>query len=158
MVNLFPIIAGPCDTQDVSSGIEKGVDGSVSIYLYDNVYDGVNLTEIAFDQMTSLLEKVEDRIRNCDCSDNSGCFRCVADPQRNSPSNKDDTIKVIQMVLGAFSSEAAKSVEFNRPNDGFHTESPEVVCSVCQASQSAKAKFCSECGGRLQNESSANAP
>lgn len=61
MVNLFPIIAGPCDTQDVSSGIEKGADGSVSIYLYDNVYDGVNLTEIAFAKIVSLLEKVEDR-------------------------------------------------------------------------------------------------
>jgi DEAD/DEAH box helicase domain-containing protein len=157
MVNLFPIIAGPCDTQDVSSGIEKNADGSVSIFLYDNVYDGVNLTEIAFEQMPSLLEKVEDRIRNCDCTDSNGCFRCVADPQRNSPSNKDDTIQVIQSILCTFASEAAKSVEFNRPNDGFHTESPEVVCLVCNASQPAKAKFCSECGGRLQSETSVNA-
>ena len=157
MVNLFPIIAGPCDTQDFSSGIEKGTDGSFSIFLYDNVYDGVNLTEIAFDKMQSLLERVLERIRNCDCPDNNGCFRCVADPQRNSPSSKEDTVRVLQEILDVFSIQSPESIEFDRPNDGFHNETTELVCGVCQSSQPAKSKFCSECGARMPSENPANA-
>jgi DEAD/DEAH box helicase domain-containing protein len=149
MVNLFPIIAGPCDTQDVSSGIEKETDGSFAIYLYDNVYDGVNLTEIAFEKLLHLLEKVQDRILNCDCPEESGCFRCISDPQRNSLNSKQDATQVVQEILAVLRGQTPRQTCFERPDDGFQTESPEIICPVCNAPQPAKSKFCSECGERL---------
>jgi DEAD/DEAH box helicase domain-containing protein len=150
MVNLFPIIAGPCDSQDVSSGIEKSNDGQYVIYLYDNVYDGVNLTEIAFERIVELLEKVDDRIAHCDCTEDSGCFRCVADPQRNAPSSKLDSLEVVRKLLQVLTSEEPQRMTFDRPDGGFQSEPSEVECPQCHASVSARSKFCSECGHRME--------
>jgi DEAD/DEAH box helicase domain-containing protein len=150
MANLFPIVAGPCDSQDFSSGIEKSNSGDLVLYLYDNVYDGVNLTSIAFDNIKSLLEKVEDRIRSCDCGVECGCVRCIADPMREAPSSKQDTLLVVNRLIAMLDGEKPITKHFPRPDAGIESMSTEVECPKCQALVSASAKFCSNCGNRIE--------
>jgi len=152
MVNLFPIIAGPCDSQDFSSGIEKSNSGDLVLYLYDNVYDGVNLTSIAFDNVRQLLEKVEDRIHSCDCVDDCGCVRCIADPMREAPSSKQEALLVVGRLIAIFTGENPTTKTFPRPDAGIETISSEVECSKCQTLVLASAKFCSNCGNRNEEQ------
>ena len=55
LAGLFPTISGPCDTQDFSSFSEILRDGNAVIYLYDMVYDGVDLTTGAYEMMDQLI-------------------------------------------------------------------------------------------------------
>lgn len=150
MANLFPIVAGPCDSQDFSSGVEKSNSGDLVLYLYDNVYDGVNLTSIAFDNIKPLLEKVEDRIRSCDCQEDCGCVRCIADPMREAPSSKQDTLLVVSQLINMLGSENPRTRHFPRPDAGIESILTEVECPKCQALVSASAKFCPNCGNRIE--------
>ena len=154
MANLFPIVAGPCDSQDFSSGIEKTNAGELVIYLYDNVYDGVNLTSIAFDNIKLLLEKVEDRIQSCDCVDNCGCVRCISDPMREAPGSKEDSLCVVRALIEMLENENTPTKHFARPDAGIGSSSTDIECRKCQTVVSASAKFCSECG--TQTEESSN--
>lgn len=150
MVNLFPIIAGPCDSQDFSSGIERSNDGSLTLYLYDNVYDGVNLTSIAHERLDQLLFKVEERISACDCTDDSGCVQCIADPQRNAQSSKTDATAIVRTLLEMISTQTPRRTVFEQPNEGFESIPTEVECPSCSALVSHKSKFCPECGHRME--------
>jgi DEAD/DEAH box helicase domain-containing protein len=150
MANLFPIVSGPCDSQDFSSGIERTNAGDHVLYLYDNVYDGVNLTSIAFDSMPSLLMKVEDRITTCDCQDDSGCVCCIADPSRNVPSSKKDTLLVIKHLLDIFNNENPSTKFFSNFGKGIESTVTEIECLGCQSFMPATARFCSNCGHKNQ--------
>src|SRR5262249_35439733 len=68
IASLFPTVGGPCDTQDYSSFSEVRKDGSATIYLYDMVFDGVDLTSGAFNMMEQLIEKSLERLTTCDCT------------------------------------------------------------------------------------------
>jgi len=150
MANLFPIVSGPCDSQDFSSGIDKSNAGDLVLYLYDNVYDGVNLTSIAFDNVKPLLEKVENRILSCDCVDECGCVRCIADPMREAPSSKADSLLVVRTLIEMFVNENPTTRHFPRPDAGIESSTAEINCSSCKAFVSANAKFCPECGTRIE--------
>ncbi len=150
MVNLFPIIAGPCDSQDFSSGIERSNDGSLTLYLYDNVYDGVNLTSIAHERLDQLLVKVEERISACDCNDDSGCVQCIADPQRNAQSSKADAIAIVRALLEMITTQTPRRTVFEQPNEGFESIPTEIECPACSAMVPHKSKFCPECGHRME--------
>ncbi len=150
MANLFPIVSGPCDSQDFSSGIDKSNAGDLVLYLYDNVYDGVNLTAIAFDNVKPLLEKVEDRILSCDCVDECGCVRCIADPMRVAPSSKAESLLVVKTLIEMFENENPTTRHFPRPDAGIESSTADIECSSCKAVVSANAKFCPECGTRIE--------
>ena len=150
MANLFPIVSGPCDSQDFSSGIDKSNAGDLVLYLYDNVYDGVNLTSIAFDNVKPLLEKVENRILSCDCVDECGCVRCIADPMREAPSSKADSLLVVRTLIEMFENENPATRHFPRPDAGIESSTADINCSSCKAIVSANAKFCPECGTRIE--------
>ena len=150
MANLFPIVSGPCDSQDFSSGIDKSNAGDLVLYLYDNVYDGVNLTAIAFDNVKPLLEKVEDRIRSCDCIDECGCVRCIADPMREAPSSKAESLLVVRTLIEMFENENPSTRHFPRPDAGIESSTADIECSSCKSVVSANVKFCPECGTRIE--------
>ncbi|MDZ4847870.1 MAG: DEAD/DEAH box helicase [Pirellulaceae bacterium] len=150
MANLFPIVSGPCDSQDFSSGIDKTNAGDLVLYLYDNVYDGVNLTAIAFDNIKSLLEKVEDRILSCDCAIESGCVRCIADPMREASSSKADSLLVARTLIQMFESENPATRHFPRPDAGLESATAVIECLKCTNVVSATTKFCPECGTRIE--------
>ena len=150
MANLFPIVAGPCDSQDFSSGIEKTNAGELVIYLYDNVYDGVNLTSIAFDNIKPLLEKVEDRIQSCDCQLECGCVRCIADPMREATTSKKDSLCIVRALIDLLETENPPTKHFARPDAGIGSSTTDIECTTCQTLVSASSKFCSNCGTQVE--------
>ncbi|MCC7337715.1 MAG: DEAD/DEAH box helicase [Pirellulaceae bacterium] len=157
MANLFPTVSGPCDSQDYSSGIDRTRTGELAIFLYDNVYDGVNLTEIVFDRLPELLGKVRQRVESCDCSDDAGCVRCIADPMRESLSSKVATLSTLQSLQDILESKTPATVEF-APSDEAGSFSPtEVECPACQAQVKIPCKFCSNCGHSMQEPTHAHA-
>lgn len=123
------------------------------IYLYDNVYDGVNLTSIAFDNIKPLLEKVEDRIQSCDCQLECGCVRCIADPTREATTSKVDSLYVVRAVIEMLETENPPTKHFARPDAGIGSSSTDIECTKCETLVSASAKFCSECGTRTEESS-----
>lgn len=151
MANLFPIVSGPCDSQDFSSGIERTASGEYVLYLYDNVYDGVNLTSIAFDSMYPLLTKVQDRITSCECQDDCGCIRCIADPTRNTTSSKTDTLLLCKQLLAMFECEKPSTTHFAPPGSGIESSVMEIECPICNSHISSAARFCSNCGHRIED-------
>ena len=150
MANLFPIVAGPCDSQDFSSGIEKTKAGELVIYLYDNVYDGVNLTSIAFDNIKPLLIKVEERIQSCDCQLACGCVRCIADPMREATTSKEDSLCIVRALMDLLETENPTTKHFARPDAGIGSSSTDIECMTCQTLVSASWKFCSNCGTQVE--------
>lgn len=156
MANLFPTVSGPCDSNDYSSGIDKTKTGELAIFLYDNVYDGVNLTELAFDRMPELLSKVQERIESCECIDDCGCIRCIADPMRETQSSKLATLHVVTTLKSIFQAESPETIEFSTGQEFDETESSEVECPACQSLVSATSKFCSNCGHAMKELTHAN--
>jgi Domain of unknown function (DUF1998) len=107
--------------QSLMTALQKGMDirlevaiasVELSIFLYDNVYDGVNLTELAFDRMPELLAKVHERVETCDCQYDCGCIRCIADPMRESPSSKVATLFAVRTLQSIFTTESPATTEF----------------------------------------------
>ena len=98
IASLFPTISGPCDTQDYSSFSEVQKDGSAVIYLYDMVYDGVDLTTGAFDMIGQLIDKSLERLITCDCATDEGCFRCIANPRVEEKSSKEGTAQLLRIL------------------------------------------------------------
>lgn len=155
MANLFPTVSGPCDSQDYSSGVDRTKAGELAIFLYDNVYDGVNLTELAFDRMPDLLAKVQERIATCGCQVDCGCIRCIADPMRETPSSKTATLRVIQVLQSIFECESPETIEFASCHDLGYSEPTEVECPTCEGQVPLNAKFCSNCGHAMKEISHA---
>lgn len=141
---LFPTVSGPCDKQDFSSASEVGPDGTASIYLYDMVYDGVGLTTVAFDRMTALVDKAIERLKQCECEGDTGCFRCVANPQSNESASKQATLYFLEQLRDELTGEGtmteleAESLVREEP-----TSQP---CPSCAAPVRPCDRFCSNCG------------
>ena len=156
MANLFPTISGPCDSQDYSSGVDRTKSGELAIFLYDNVYDGVNLTELAFNRMPELLAKVQERVETCDCPDDCGCIRCIADPMRENPSSKIATLLAVRTLQSILKTESPATDEFWSGQD-FGAESREIECPACKELVPLLAKFCSNCGQSMKELTHADA-
>ena len=149
IASLFPTISGPCDTQDFSSFSEVLKDGSAAIYLYDNVYDGVDLTTGAFDKIEQLVEKSLEPLMTCDCVQDTGCFRCIANPRQDEESSKDATSRMLRVLREILLSETPSITE--RPVDLAGVIAPDVkaTCPECSASVAAGDRFCKNCGHEL---------
>lgn len=156
MANLFPTVSGPCDSQDYSSGVDRTKTGELALFLYDNVYDGVNLTELAFDRMPELLAKVQERIETCDCKDDCGCIRCIADPMRETPSSKTATLRAVHVLQSIFECETPETIVFAGSKELDDIEPTEIECPACQDQVPLNAKFCSNCGHAMKELTHAN--
>ncbi|MCA9039411.1 MAG: DEAD/DEAH box helicase [Planctomycetaceae bacterium] len=148
--SLFPTVSGPCDTQDFSSGIDSLSSGELAIFIYDMVYDGVDMTNVAFDLLESLVERTIERITNCDCERETGCIRCVLDPYGNPTASKEMTLEVLRALLNVIENETPVLTE--APADW----SRELLldnrrnCPCCDTEALSTARFCSNCGEQLE--------
>lgn len=147
--SLFPTISGPCDIQDFSSFSDVLRDGNAVIYLYDSVYDGVDLTTGAFDKMEQLIEKAQERLTTCDCKEDVGCFRCIANPRIDEATSKDATSSLLKTIHTVIASEAPRVTE--RSKDTISSLAPEeaATCPMCNASVAKGDRFCKNCGEKL---------
>ena len=96
--SLFPTVSGPCDTRDYSSVSELLKDGNAVVYLYDMVYDGVDLTTGAFESINLLIEARIERLTTCVCPTDEGCFRCIANPRVDEKTSKEATARLLRSV------------------------------------------------------------
>lgn len=147
--SLFPTISGPCDTQDFAASVDRTNNGEPFIMLYDNVYDGVELTDKAFDFMPELVEKALERVSRCQCDTDSGCFRCIANPRSEDRASKEATISLLNEIRKVFLSQAPFIQNFLE-KDGNYEDDEQVACPSCDHIIKSNAKFCSECGTKIE--------
>jgi DEAD/DEAH box helicase domain-containing protein len=143
---LFPAVSGPCDKQDFSSASEVDSDGTASIYLYDMVYDGVGLTVVAFDRMTELLDKSIERLQECGCDTDAGCFRCIANPHANEVASKRATMRLLSSLREELSGDC-KTTEIENELSANDPQSTK-PCATCATQLKVGDRFCSNCGER----------
>lgn len=150
LCSLFPTITGSCDRQDFSSASEITADGQAAIYLYDMVYDGVDLTTAAFDRMQDLVSHASERLSQCECDSDDGCFKCIANPHYPEPSSKVGTAILLTAIQEMLSEDP---VSITQPPDGTRIEPVEAVdapCSACGDSTNRGDRFCRNCGQKLE--------
>ncbi|MEX2142521.1 MAG: DEAD/DEAH box helicase [Pirellulales bacterium] len=147
--SLFPTVSGPCDIQDFSSFSEILKDGAAAVYLYDNVYDGVDLTTGAFDKIELLIEKALERVTTCDCIEDVGCFRCIANPRQSDPTSKNATARLLRTLRDMIVTESAHVTI--RSDDSAALLAPDAVvtCPSCSALIAKGDRFCKNCGHNL---------
>ena len=146
LCGLFPTISGPCDTQDFSSGVDKLPTGELAVFLYDAVYDGVGLTFVAFDQMKELIQKALERVSSCECQDDTGCFSCVANPNKERPASKHDARLILEALLSVLESENARQQTVTSDWTASLEQTATVNCSACSSTLKATDRFCPNCG------------
>ena len=74
--------------------------GKAAVFIYDGVPGGLGLTEQAFNDAGSLLEKTFDTISGCPCE--TGCPACVHSPKcgsGNRPIDKGSALKILEKIL-----------------------------------------------------------
>jgi len=145
---LFPTVSGPCDKQDFSSASEVDADGTASIYLYDMVYDGVGLTMLACDRMSELVDKATERLQQCSCETDAGCFRCIAHPLSSEAASKIATMHVLTRLRDQLAG-TCKVTEAE--DDSLIHDIPSTrVCTACESLVKPGDHFCSNCGEKQQ--------
>jgi DEAD/DEAH box helicase domain-containing protein len=149
VASLFPTVSGPCDLQDYSSFSEVLGDGSAAIYLYDNVYDGADLTTCAFENIQPLIAHSLERVEACGCTEDTGCFRCITNPRIDECSSKKAAITLLTSIRNIIATESPQMTEL-RPESGM-LFGPEVIaaCPCCNSSTSKGDRFCKNCGQKL---------
>jgi DEAD/DEAH box helicase domain-containing protein len=148
--SLFPVIVGPCDTMDYDTFCERR-DGTVALYIYDQVHDGIDLAVQAFGRIEQLLEKALERVESCECATSEGCFRCVKDPDVANVTDKDACIAVLRKIIDHLENNKVVTQTFNID---VLDEQPETVgtCPKCHEKVKQDARFCSSCGEKLPGE------
>ena len=146
---LFPTISGPCDKQDYSSASEVQADHQAAIYLYDMVYDGVDLTTAAFSKMPELIDKAIDRLTTCECDSNEGCFRCIANPRYPEPTNKNATADLLQRIQQCFVLQ--KPTLTLQQDEGIEaSDGNSTGCPACGDIVTVGDRFCRNCGQKME--------
>ena len=144
--SLFPTVTGPCDASDYSAAADAPKDGAPAVYLYDMVPYGVGLAVEAFDRMADLVERAAEQVRTCPCGTDEGCFQCVRDPQAEVPASKAATLALLETIGVEL---ATRPVVTRAASDD---APPPLVgnCPICQAPRQPAARFCSNCGAKLE--------
>ncbi|MCA8998953.1 MAG: DEAD/DEAH box helicase [Planctomycetaceae bacterium] len=150
LASLFPTITGPCDTQDYSSAVDRLATDENAVFLFDMVYDGVDLTSAAFDKMPELVEKAIERVSHCSCPKDDGCFRCIANPIAESPASKKATLEFLLAIKGVLDAKSPAITTNDRDWDADLVAPEKVECKTCGHEFSIGAKFCSECGTKAE--------
>lgn len=150
LASLFPTISGPCDTQDFSSAVDRLATDENAIFLFDMVYDGVDLTSAAFDKMPELVGKAIERVEQCSCPSDEGCFRCIANPLADSPASKHATLTLLRAVEQVLEDVPPQLSVTERDWDSAFEAPPATPCGTCGHAVTPGAKFCSECGSKVE--------
>ncbi len=147
---LFPTISGPCDTQDFSSAVDQLQTREFAIFLYDAVYDGVGLTFEAFEHMKPLVQKATERLQHCECCEDEGCFRCVANPNRERPASKSDAELVLRELLTELGDHVPHLQTITTDWLSTIEQTAGSPCPTCQSLVKHSDRFCANCGHKLQ--------
>jgi DEAD/DEAH box helicase domain-containing protein len=147
---LFPTVTGPCETQDFSSAVSQLQTKEFAIFLYDAVYDGVGLTFEAFEHMTALVQKAAERLRHCECRKDEGCFRCIANPNRDRPACKSDAEMILAELLNELSTRRPHRETITSDWTSTIEQTAQVPCPTCQSMVKHTDRFCANCGDKLQ--------
>lgn len=150
LCSLFPTISGPCDAQDFSSGVERLPTSEYAIFLYDLVYDGVDLAKIAFGKIGELVEKSLERLDACSCPGDEGCFRCIANPRVDERVSKAATRQFLQVIADVLRNETPTVVHSDRDWSVELQAQVATSCGRCSATVRADARFCSNCGEKQE--------
>jgi DEAD/DEAH box helicase domain-containing protein len=149
LVSLFPTISGPCDTQDFSSFSDVIKDGSAAVYLYDMVYDGVDLTTGAFDKMDPLIDKSLARLDACDCATDAGCFRCIANPRVDEKTSRFATRRLLLTIQQILRTECPTITKSTVTSIDALTAEVLIICPSCSTVISQGDRFCRNCGNKV---------
>ena len=150
LASLFPTISGPCDTQDFSSAVDRLVTEENAIFLFDMVFDGVDLTSAAFEKMSELVGKSVERVEQCSCTTDEGCFRCIANPLADEPASKTATVVLLKAIQSVLDSVQPERTNKERDWDSAFEAQAERPCGTCGHPVPNGAKFCSECGSKIE--------
>ena len=123
--------------------------GELALFLYDAVYDGVGLTYVAFEQMTELLRKALERVSTCECQEDSGCFSCVANPNKERPASKHDGRLILQTLLSVFESESPRHQTVTGDWSTTMEQTAAINCAACAAPVKVTDRFCPNCGTKM---------
>ena len=85
--------------------------GKAAVFIYDGVLGGLGLTEAAFNNAGSLLEKTFDTIAGCPCE--TGCPAFVHSPKcgsGNRPIDKGSALKILEKILSSEKPEKSDEV------------------------------------------------
>jgi len=146
LCSLFPTVSGPCDMQDYSSGIDRLAMGEYAIFLYDLVYDGVDLTKAAVRRIGELVENSLERLSLCSCTDDGGCFRCIANPRIDEPVSKAATRHLLEAIADGLRHEAPKIAQTQRDWSADVQATAATTCGRCGATVRPETRFCPNCG------------
>jgi DEAD/DEAH box helicase domain-containing protein len=90
-----------CDVNDLGMHVDPESplsDGNPTVILYDQIPDGIGLSETVFDLHHSLFESAEELVSTCKCLD--GCPACVGPAGEQGNGGKAETLALIRMYLG----------------------------------------------------------
>lgn len=148
IASMFPTVSGPCDPQDYSSSSALRPDGSAVITLYDNVYGGADVTPCAFHHIESLIVNAIRRLVDCQCAEDTGCFRCIKNPRAEETSSKQACLSLLNRVRHGLTADNLRTIDLDSTSQG-GTAAEESACPACQSPQRADARFCDNCGQKL---------
>jgi len=150
LAGLFPTIAGPCDSQDYSSGIMTTGEGDTAIVLYDSAYGGIGLTEAAYRRTSELVDHALDRVHSCQCETDAGCIRCVAHPRQESDASKSAAITLLQSIKASLDAGSGTSWVADDDSSGPTYPVASAECPSCQSAITKPGNFCQNCGHKLE--------
>jgi DEAD/DEAH box helicase domain-containing protein len=76
MAGLVPVLV-PCDPFDFNSETVCKQGENAAVLIYDNVHGGIGLSECAYDNFETLLDRSLELISSCDCTYEQGCPFCI---------------------------------------------------------------------------------
>jgi len=92
-----------CDINDLGLHTDPEsplASGSPAIILYDQIPDGIGLSETIYDIHHSLLESAYDLVATCRCQD--GCPSCIGPAGEQGSGGKIETLALIRAFLGTW--------------------------------------------------------
>ena len=113
------------------------------------VYDGVGLTTVACDRMTELIDKANERLDQCGCETDDGCFRCIANPLSNEATSKRATRVILNRLCDDLAGKC--KVTENESESTFDDVLATKPCATCETPVKTGDRFCSNCGEKQDN-------
>lgn len=144
---LLPAVLGPCDLGDFGIHAEWSEERA-RLFFYDQAFDGIDLTISVVDRFVDLLQVAETGIRECDCNENHGCFRCVRDPFVNVATEKMATLELLVEIGAALARNPLVILDNDPIPDRMAATGDRPACRECGKVHRVEDKFCPNCGCR----------
>ena len=150
LTGMLPTILGPCDLGDFAIHAKWELC-EAKLYIYDKAFDGIDLTLPAFERIEELLAASLQRVEECQCEEDAGCFRCVRHPFEDLATDRKATAHMIQSLVNSTEREPLETT-FRKESDRLGEEEESATCPICSFKADLEAKFCSNCGQKLEEK------